>query len=142
MTKQYALRLKTEDKYAKLIGFHGGVTPYVVKRNLGTLCEATIFTGYQLDAERKGFTTKELIETHLTDFEIIEVNLSVSESEGLVEKGDFVYSRNVNTKEKEYWTVTDVLFDDNVMKYFDEEGYWHEREDVTLICKAKDRKDI
>lgn len=142
MTKQYALRLKSEDKYAKLIGFHGGVTPYVAKDNVGTLREATIFTEKQLNADRKGLTTKELIETHLTDFKIIEVNLSVSESEGLVEQGDFVYSRNVNTKEKEYWTVTDVLFDDNVMKYFDEDGYWHQREDITLICKAKDRKDI
>lgn len=64
--------------------------------------------------------------------------------ECLVEAGDFVYWNDGNTGEKIYETVEKVVFDDGIDKcYFVEpDGGFLALEDVVLIVKKKDRKDV
>lgn len=67
--------------------------------------------------------------------------------EDLIEKGDLVYSHDVNTRARIYETVEKVVFEDGIDKCYtieedSSERGWHELKDVTLVSKKKDRKDI
>ncbi|PLS19119.1 hypothetical protein CVD28_01555 [Bacillus sp. M6-12] len=69
------------------------------------------------------------------------------EEDDMIEAGDLVYYRDVNTKVKVYETVEKVIFDDGMDKCFfvedeESEGGFMEVKDVTLVAKAKDRKDV
>lgn len=81
MAKRYALELKTGEGFATYIQFFGEVTPNVPKSKsaIGGLKDAILFTEAQLQASRKGRTTKELIQEHLPDFKIVTVQVRIIE---------------------------------------------------------------
>ncbi|WP_442637663.1 hypothetical protein [Rossellomorea marisflavi] len=150
MAHQYALRTKTGNQYVKRLGFYGAVQPVIQHDGLGTLSEALLFTEKQLYAKRGAFTTNELFQQHLPNYDLVKVSLeeqwydedAQESSESIqspsIEVGDLVFSRDVNTHVKEYWTVQDIHHQHyGETAYFDEEGYFHRYEDLTLVCKAR-----
>ena len=148
--KRFALQRKIEGKieYASHTGWYGAAVPHVPKTFVGDLQRACLFETNQLDAIRNGKTTRSLLEEHLSDFELVEVTLSLKENVSEVEPGDFVYSLDVNTKERIYSTVTRIEIDgdDNNVKVFSLneiglEGFDY-LEEVTLICKKRNRLDV
>ena len=58
----------------------------------------------------------------------------------LPEAGDLIHVLDVNTKEKTYSTVTEVVHEDGEVKVFDEGGFNYLK-DITLVCKAQNRLD-
>lgn len=149
MATQYALRTKTGNQYVKRLGFYGTVKPVVQHDGLGTLSEAWLFTEKQLYAKRGAFTTNELFQQHLPDYDLVKVSLeeqchdeeaqesSDSTQSPSIEVGDLVFSRDVNTQVKEFWTVQDIQHRYGETFYYDEDGDFHRYDDLTLVCKAK-----
>lgn len=62
------------------------------------------------------------------------------ETDIVPEAGDLIYVLDVNTKEKTYSTVTEVVQEDGEVKVFDEGGFNYLK-DITLVCKAQSRLD-
>lgn len=109
--------------------------------------KATLLRPLHLNAERKGRTTQSLIEEHLPEVELVEVQVTLNQSSANFERGDLISWMNVNEPIREYGTVLKLVDDptDEKLKVFfvddyRSDGFLYE-EDITLMCKANNRLD-